>query len=169
MIKLADILKEVQGSNYRIYCDLDGVLADFARGYKDLTGNDTPDYNSDYNKEEFWEPITNAGISFWVNLEWMPGGQELWSYIKPFKPEILTAPSKDASSRKGKLMWVRDHLGQVPVHFRQAEFKQDYAEPNTLLIDDRLDTCERWRTAGGVAINHKNASATIQILRDLGI
>jgi len=169
VIKLLNILKEIQDSQYKIYCDLDGVLVDFAKGYKDLTGKDAPDYNSDYNEEEFWKPITDAGVDYWVNLDWMPDGQDLWNYIKPYNPDILTAPSKDGSSRKGKLMWVRQHIGKSPVHFRPAKFKQDFAEPNTILIDDRLDTCERWRNAGGVAINHKNASATIQILKDLGI
>ena len=169
MIKLLNILKEIEESRYKIYCDLDGVLADFEKGYINLTGNKPPDYNSDYDKEAFWKPITDAGLEFWTGLDWMPGGQDLWNYIKPYNPEILSAPSKDPSSRKGKYMWIKQHLGNVPVHFRQAEFKQDFAEPTAILIDDRLDTCQRWRVAGGVPVNHKNASSTIQMLKDLGL
>jgi len=37
MIKLLDILKEAEEQQYKIYCDMDGVLVDFDRGYKDLT------------------------------------------------------------------------------------------------------------------------------------
>lgn len=169
MIKLIDILNEIQESQYKIYCDLDGVLVDFEKGYQELTGKTPPSYNTDYNEEEFWAPITKAGARFWINLDWMPDGQELWNAIKPYKPEIITAPSQDQSSRKGKYVWVRQHLDKAPLHFKPAKFKQDLAEPNAILIDDRLDTCERWRNAGGIAINHKNAQATIQILKDLGL
>lgn len=170
MIKLVDILREVEEKpQTTIYCDLDGVLANFEKGYKDLTGSDAPDYNSDYDEEAFWKPITDAGISFWTNLEWMPDAEALWDYIKPYSPQILTAPSRDMSSRKGKVMWVRDRIGNPPIHFRQAKFKQDFSEPGAILIDDRLDTCQRWKDAGGIAINHKNVSATIQILKDLGL
>lgn len=169
MIKLLDILNEIQGPQYKIYCDLDGVLIDFKKRYEQLTGKTPPGYNTDYNEEEFWAPITKAGSEYWANLDWMPDGRDLWQVILPYNPEILTAPSQHQSSRKGKYMWVRQHLGQAPLHFKPAKFKQDLAEPNAILIDDRLDTCERWRNAGGIAINHKNASATIQILKDLGL
>ena len=40
---------------YKIYCDLDGVLVDFIKGYLELTGRDiTGTYHSD---KKFWDPI----------------------------------------------------------------------------------------------------------------
>ena len=38
MIKLTELLEEVENNKYTIYCDLDGVLVDFEKGYEDATG-----------------------------------------------------------------------------------------------------------------------------------
>ena len=77
--------------NYKIYCDMDGVLVNFIKGYFELTGRDiTGQYHTD---KRFWEPIDKAGVDFWVNLEWTPGGKELWNYIKKYNPELLSSPS----------------------------------------------------------------------------
>ncbi len=29
--------------------------------------------------------------TFWANLPWMPGGKELWAFIAPYHPHILTS------------------------------------------------------------------------------
>ena len=71
--------------DYKIYCDMDGVLADFESGYEELTGIDL---KGEFKKgDDFWDPIKVAGVGFWAGLKWMPGGQELWDYLKPFNPE----------------------------------------------------------------------------------
>ena len=39
--------------DYKIYCDMDGVLADFESGYEELTG---VDLRGEFQKgEDFWE------------------------------------------------------------------------------------------------------------------
>ena len=58
MIKLTDILKEVEGNKYTIYCDLDGVLVDFDKGYKNLTGK-LPKEVSDDAEYQFWISCSN--------------------------------------------------------------------------------------------------------------
>ena len=65
MIKLTDLLKEVEEQKYTIYCDMDGVLADFDKGYEDLTGMTTKEADAK-GPEFFWEPISKAGASFWI-------------------------------------------------------------------------------------------------------
>ena len=46
-------------SKYNIYCDMDGVLVDFDKGYLELTGHKLDgEHRSD---DHFWDPINEAG------------------------------------------------------------------------------------------------------------
>ena len=153
-------------SNPIIYCDMDGVLVDFEKGYKDLTTEDAS-YKTDPNK--FWAPITKAGASFWIKLEWMPDGHELWDYIEKYNPTLLSAPSREESSRIGKRIWVKRNLPGIKLLLKSAERKQEYATPNAILIDDRKDNIDRWNAAGGIGIHHTSAAKTIEALEKLGL
>lgn len=154
---------------YKLYCDMDGVLVDFERGYNDLTGKQTPGVDSTYDKDDFWGAITKAGVKFWANLNWMPDGQQLWSYIKQYNPQLLTAPSREESSRIGKLAWVDKNVPNTPIIFKQAKDKKDLAEPNAILIDDRKDNIQQWIDAGGIGIRHTSTESTIKQLQKLGL
>jgi hypothetical protein len=159
-------LNEAEEKQYKIYCDMDGVLVDFERGYKDLTGTEAS-YAT--NPNEFWEPITKAGAAFWIKLKWMPDGKELWDYIKQYNPKLLSAPSREKSSEIGKRVWVKREIPGTKLILRSAERKQEFATPNTILIDDRADNIQRWKDAGGVGIHHTSAENTIKQLQDLGL
>ena len=89
---------------YTIYCDMVGVIVDFVKGYKELTGYYT---KSHPDARTFWEPVDSEGPSFWATLPWMPDGQQLWRYIKRYKPNILSSPSRSLSSREGKKIWCK--------------------------------------------------------------
>ena len=153
-------------ADYKIYCDMDGVLVDFDKGYKELTGREA---SFDTPKEEFWAPIQKAGAAFWIKLQWMPDGKQLWEFIKPYNPQLLSAPSKDESSKIGKFVWVKRNVPGTKLILRSAERKQEFATPNSILIDDRADNIQRWKDAGGVGIHHTSAADTIQQLKDLGL
>lgn len=153
---------------YKIYCDMDGVLVDFEKGYEELTGRNIRGKHI-RGDADFWQPISDAGEDFWVNLEWMSDGKELWSYIKPYSPKLLSAPSREKSSRTGKEKWVAEHLPGVPLLLKPADQKQLYASSKSILIDDRKDNIERWIEAGGIGIHHTSASNTISKLKELGL
>ena len=155
-------------TEYKIYCDLDGVLADFERGYEELTGIDL---QGEFKPEgaEFWNPISKAGVGFWAGLKWMSDGQQLWDYIKQYKPELLSAPSRDESSRIGKYVWVKNKIPGTKLILRYADRKKELASPNAILIDDRAKNIEDWESAGGVGILHTNATDTINQLKKLNI
>jgi phosphopantetheine adenylyltransferase len=153
-------------ADYKVYCDMDGVLVDFEKGYKELTGEDAS-YNT--NPEEFWAPITKAGAAFWIKLPWMPDGKQLWDYIKPYNPSLLSAPSREESSKIGKFTWVKRNMPGTKLILRSAERKQEFATPNSILIDDRADNIQRWKDAGGIGIHHTSASDTIQQLKKIGL
>ena len=163
--ELAMGLEENEELKYQIYCDLDGVLADFELGYEKLTGMDLK--GEFFSGEDFWKPISKAGVGFWVGLQWMPDGQRLWDYIKPFDPIILSAPSRDKSSRLGKALWVRNKIPGTKLLLRYAKLKQQLATPTSILIDDRADNINQWEAAGGIGILHTSASNTIEQLKKL--
>ena len=150
-----------------IFCDMDGVLVDFDKGYKKLTGKSIK--GEFYNDAHFWDPINKAGKKFWVDLEWESDGHQLWDYIKKYKPKLLSAPSRQNDSRVGKHEWVERELPGVPLILRTAKHKKDLATPDSVLIDDRLDNIEGWKEAGGIGIHHTSTEKTIEELKKLGL
>jgi FMN phosphatase YigB (HAD superfamily) len=154
-------------SKYKIYCDMDGVLVDFDKGYLKLTGHKLDgEHRSD---EHFWDPINAAGYDFWINLEWMNDGKRLWKYIEKYTPELLSAPSRQNDSRVAKHDWVKRELPDTKLILRSAKHKKDFAGPNCILIDDRIDNIQGWRDSGGIGIHHVSAKHTIDQLKVLGL
>lgn len=149
----------------KIYCDLDGVLVDFVKGYYELTGIDIS--NQFLNDPKFWEPIKRKGYDFWVNLKWTKDGKKLWNYIKKYNPKILSSPSNDNDSRIGKYDWVKRELSNTPLILRSAENKKEFAEPNSILIDDRPENIQDWINNGGIGILHINTKNTIEKLKKI--
>ena len=147
---------------------MDGVIVDFEGAYENLTGKNIRG-NHVKGDAAFWQPITDAGESFWTEMEWMKDGQELWNYIKPYSPKLLSAPSRQESSRIGKQKWVEQNIPGTILLLKSAEYKQFYASPKSILIDDRADNIQRWKAAGGVGILHTSAADTIQQLKELGL
>ena len=153
---------------YTIYCDMDGVLVDFDRGYQELTGMTTQQADA-IGADTFWEPLTKAGAKWWITLNWMSDGKQLWNYIKKYTPILLSAPSQQESSRLGKRVWVKRELPDVKLILRPASQKQQYASPTSILIDDRQKNIDQWEAAGGIGILHTSTANTIEQLKKLGL
>lgn len=169
-------LKEIQG-RYQLYVDLDGVLADFIRGIKQLV----PDYSeekfeadSEY-RSMMWTVVKkfqDEGNELWYNLNLLPDALELWHYIEPHNPEILSAtgpPLYNAADQKAR--WVHEHISRnVKLNFTHtAANKAQYAAPNHILIDDKLKALNPWRAAGGIGVLHTSANSTITELKKIGL
>jgi FMN phosphatase YigB (HAD superfamily) len=181
MYKLTDLYKQIKEEaeattpQYKIYCDMDGVLVDFDEGYKALTGK--PTHHVDVqNKNEFWstfkQGLADNKISekdYWANLNWMPDGQELWNKISSLKPTLLSAPSRDPQSRWGKRIWVKKNIPGTPLILAAAEAKKNYAKKNAILIDDRVSNINDWNNAGGIGILHTSTATTLDKLSKYGI
>ena len=157
---------------YKIYCDMDGVLTDFQRRFEHFTGVSPDEYESKYGTPAFWELIDNKiGVKFWVGMDWMPGGKELWEFISKYNPSILTSPSRQNTSRLGKNLWVRNNIDPKPkVIFAYSADKQRYANENAILIDDKKSNINQWAAKGGIAIRclHGNIGPVIEKLKQLG-
>lgn len=161
-------LEENSKSQYIIYCDMDSVLVDFDRGYQELAGMTTQQADAK-GVEAFWDPISKAGAKFWITLKWMPDGKQLWDYIKKYNPILLSAPSREESSKLGKRVWVKRELPGVKLILRYASQKQEYASPTSILIDDRQKNIDQWEAAGGIGILHTSTANTIEQLKQLGL
>ena len=155
-------------TEYTIYCDMDSVLVDFDLGYQELTGMTTQQADAN-GVEAFWEPLTKAGAKFWITLQWMPDGKQLWDYIKKYNPILLSAPSREESSKLGKRVWVKRELPGVKLILKYASQKQEYASPTSILIDDRQKNIDQWEAAGGIGILHTSTPNTIKQLQQLGL
>ena len=90
-----------------IYCDMDGVLADFKTAAVKVNGMSINRWMNIPSSQQKWERIKN-NKNFWHNLPWMPGGRALWSYISKFNPQILSAyveETYDPNCIPGKTAW----------------------------------------------------------------
>ena len=148
MYKLTDLYKQLKEEEtepqqqYKIYCDMDGVLTNFEGRFKSLNPEhlSPAQYQAKYGIEKFW------------------------NYIKDKQPTLLSAPSRKNESRLGKRLWVKNNIPGTKLILSAADKKQNYSKPDTILIDDRPDNIHQWRLRGGIGILHTNTQDTIKQL-----
>ena len=174
VIKLKEIYKkiieDIEPPKYTLYCDMDGVLADFETRFEQYSdGLTTDEYRDEFGISAFWELVNGEGVGFWVGIPWMSDGKELFDYIKPNLFSLLSAPSSENSSRLGKRLWVKNKIPGTKLILASAKNKQNYSEEGAILIDDREDTIREWDSRGGIGILHTSAASTIQQLQKLGL
>lgn len=159
--------KRLFEQEYKIYCDLDGVLSDFDNDFYDKTGIRPTRYEDKYGKDEFWKKVQSFD-HFWLNMSLMKNALVLWKYIKKYNPIILSTPADGVKECKpDKLVWVRKYLGYNKVIFEKN--KEKYATENSILIDDREDNIADWKSKGGIGILYKSAMQVINELKELGL
>ena len=165
------VMENANKQEYTIYCDMDGVLVDFDKQFEKASGGITPrEYEEKNGKEAFWNLIDNEnGVGFWVGMPWMPNGKQLWDYIKPNNPILLSSPSRSNSSRLGKRLWVRNNLPGTKLILANSYNKKNYADSNNILIDDRPSNIDQWKAAGGIGILFISTDQAIEELKKLGL
>ena len=177
-LKLTDVYKQLKEQEvepeqqYKIYCDMDGVLTNFDKRFKESNPEklSPAQYQTKYGTDKFWQLIDGEiGVKFWVGMPWMPDGKELWSYIEKYNPTLLSAPSKENESRLGKRLWVKNNIPGTKLILSAASKKQNYSGTNRILIDDRPDNIEQWRSRGGIGILHTNTADTLKQLQAYGL
>lgn len=129
-----------------VFCDLDGVLADFEQGVINRFKK-TPNQLS---PKLMWGVI-NKSNSFFDTLPWMPNGRKLWSRIRKYNPIILTGiPGGRDSAIEQKIKWCKRELGEdIDVITCLTREKPKYCLPGSILIDDRTDNLNAWNEKGG--------------------
>ncbi|MDX1472206.1 MAG: hypothetical protein R3213_11970 [Flavobacteriaceae bacterium] len=155
---------------YKIYCDVDGVLADFDGYVKKITGK----YPDQMATSELWPSVEPwiAKFEFWNKFDKIPDADKLWSYIKKYDVSFLTAAGGKTFnlSVRQKQSWLKKNFGyNEAIVVRSSNQKSKYANEHAILIDDRKKSIDPWVAAGGIGILHKNAAYTIKELKKLGL
>ena len=151
-------------TEFRIYCDLDGVLADFEEGVRRIFNRESKTISNN----QLWSTLARQP-NFYGNLPWMKDGKQLWDAIKHLRPVIVTAAPKGSWAGGQKRDWVRRNLGddvQVIISTRKYEHCPP-DPPTSILIDDRTSNCELWEIVGGISILHESTMETIERLQQL--
>src|SRR5688572_4066485 len=99
----------------RLFIDLDGVLADFDRGYENAFGVKAPPRTNRAPKD-FWKLI-KSDPTFFRRLPLMPDALALWEGAKKLHPNpiILTGLTHVASdvTEAAKRAWVAEHISPL--------------------------------------------------------
>ncbi|MCR5206533.1 MAG: hypothetical protein K6E47_16010 [Lachnospiraceae bacterium] len=165
----------------KIYFDMDGVLADFERGVKELCGLEPIDQNADSKsqsaEDEMWKAIKDVG-HFYDKLEFMPGAKEMFDAVYGRygdRCEILTGIPKPKrgieSAGDDKKAWVKRLLSKdIKVNIVYREEKQKFCTgKDCILIDDFEKNIKEWEAMGGTGILNKNAYESIAKLKKMGL
>jgi hypothetical protein len=143
----------------QLFVDMDGVLADFALSYAELTGRDAigPD-GLDWGK-------INASPGFFRLLRPMPDAHALIAVLRRVQFTILTAVSSlSPTIGEEKRAWIGEHISsRVPVITSPTSAgKYEFmTAPGDILIDDRFTCGLPWRKAGGIWVRHLSAAQTV--------
>lgn len=130
-----------------LFVDMDGVLADFDRGYE-LAFGVRPSIAAD---NVDWSKVRSYK-DYYLNLPPMPDMVQLWEYVGKYRPIILTGiPLSVKEASENKRSWVRKNLGShVEVRTCLSKEKCLHAKAGDILIDDwekyRHLVAERWRS-----------------------
>ena len=165
--------QENMEDKYKIYLDMDGVITDFDKRFTDLAGMGPREYESSFGKEKFWDFIDSkekgGGVGFWVGMPWMPGGPELYNRVAQHNHALLSSPSRSESSKLGKRLWKKKYTPNTDLILSLAANKKNYANGDSILIDDRESNIQQWREAGGIGILYKSADQVNKELDKLGL
>jgi hypothetical protein len=166
---LSDRLLNGTSTKHIIFCDLDGVLADFEQGVRNKFKK-----NIDELKPTLMWGVINKSKTFFETLPWMEKGRELWSRIEQYNPIILTGvPPSSSTAVEQKIRWCQRELGpNVKVITCATKDKPNYCTYGSILIDDRTDNLNAWNKKGGkfILYDEEHLDAIVErIDRHMGV
>lgn len=154
-----------------VMIDMDGVLSDFERKVSELLGVPmrTAPKGKVWGKIGYYDKNVEP---FFESLPKMPDADVLWDFvIKNFTQyNILTATgTMPRNVVEQKHRWMANHYGSdvIVKTVQSSKEKAKYANPGTILIDDRMASIEPWRKAGGIGVLHTSAADSIAQLREI--
>lgn len=161
----------------KIYIDMDGVLADFDRGFRELCGME-PVNQSDPDPtlaDVVWDNVRKVP-HYYDKLEVGPGAGEMFRILYETygdKCEILSAIPKPhrniEHAKEDKINWVKRELSdtvKINIVYR-AEKKQFCTSKGCILIDDFRKNIREWEEAGGTGILYTSAADALEAISKL--
>lgn len=164
----------------KIYLDMDGVLADFDRGLRELCGIEPRSQDACAGgryRADMWERVKSVG-HFYDKLSLMPGAEELFNAVYSKygdRCEILTGVPKPDKGIPGagedKINWMRRMLSEdIKINIVLREEKRNYCRGrDCILVDDLGDNIRVWEEFGGTGILHRSSEETLAKLREIGV
>lgn len=161
-----------------IYFDMDGVLADFDNGVRNLCHMEPIPQNMERYQgydDELWAHIRQVP-HFYDLLEPMPGAQEMFREVYRRygnRCQILTGIPKPrrgiTTASEDKIKWVKRLLDpEVIVHTVLREEKKNYCKgKRSVLVDDLKTNIQEWEEAGGTGILYLDAEKTLESINAL--
>jgi len=173
-----------------VFCDIDGVLADFYMGLKQHFKVEGANAVEKFlSSSAGWDIIAKEEPHFFLKLPMLPGAHTLMSTLVKLRDSnhirlsILTAISNewyaDPVMRRictqDKTQWITSRWQIPPANVlvvrrkdkqKYARVQQAIGHPSAMLIDDFYKNVLEWEMAGGHAIHHISATRTIQRLMD---
>jgi beta-phosphoglucomutase-like phosphatase (HAD superfamily) len=153
-----------------IYLDMDGVIADFTKRYKELYHMMPREAEKKKEFNKFFDEF--IATKQFETLDLMPGAEVGLEFLR----KHLTVPTQILSSTanqerydeisKQKLIWLNTHnVTFTPQFVPGKKHKWKFARPDTIIIDDTESVIDDWRKAGGIGILHKDWTNTLGILK----
>lgn len=168
-----------------VYCDMDGVLANFVSGFRQLYPELTSaeDVDMFLRRPQAWRDVMREHPDLFAKLPMMKDATQLMSMLQRLARQkrinlfILTAlPNEMLQSRANldKRNWAYEHFRISPkrVLICRRSDKAKYAmidkmegRPASILIDDFGKNIREWQQKGtGIGILHKSAARSLTAL-----
>lgn len=155
-------------TGYKIFLDMDGVICDWEAQFKRYSGGvPVATYEAEYGKKNKYLLVRKNSPAYYATMPMMQDAGVLLNYIKNFPVEILSHAT-DEYAAEGKLAWLQNNkIDYNPILVNKSSDKANFADHNSILIDDKPENIKQFRDAGGIGILHKSANETIAELQKL--
>jgi hypothetical protein len=146
---------------------MDGVLCNFDKAYRAIDPEN-------FDRKRFRYAVMDYHI--FEDLEFMPDAQELLNYVcklEGINIEILTSMGtfddhQGFEAKRQKHVWLDKWNIPYKANFvRCKEEKAQYANENTILVDDSIGCIIPFSAKGGHGILHTKSSDSIQQIHDI--
>lgn len=165
-----------------IYFDMDGVLADFNNGVREICGMEPLNQNTmtpelKPREDEMFSAMREAG-DFYYRLKPIPGSLELFRELYDKygdRCQILTGIPKPhrglVTAGDDKRRWVGRLISdKVVTNIVFSEQKKDFCRgKGSILIDDYTKNIRAWEEMGGTGILCTDIDGVRSRLRELGV
>lgn len=152
-----------------IYLDMDGVIADFSKRYKELYHMEPREAEKHKKFNHFFDEFIASGQ--FATLDKMHGADVGLDFLRKCSAptQILSSTANEQrydEISKQKLIWLHTHgITFAPNFVPGKKHKWKYAAPDKIIIDDTKSVIEDWTKAGGIGIWHQDWPTTLAILR----